>query len=101
MKISKQDSIKYDTVYIDVSTRVHNKFTIRTVYRPLKQQAADESALYEEIQAITQSKQSIIIGDFNCPNIGCTLMNGDQKGNRLLEVLEDAFVTHNITRITN
>ncbi len=57
------------TVYIEVATSKHNKLTIGTVYRPPKQQAADETALYAEIQAMTQNKQSCIIGDFNCPNI--------------------------------
>ncbi len=57
------------------------------LYRPPKQQAADDAALYEEIQAITQNKQSVIIGDFNCPNIDWTTLSGDQEGNRLLEML--------------
>ncbi len=67
--ISKQDSEKYDTVYIEVATSKHNKFTIGTVYKPPKQQAADDTALYAEIQAMTQNKQSVIIGDFNGLNI--------------------------------
>ncbi len=67
--VSKQDSEKYDTVYIELVTSKHNKPTIGTVYRSPKQQAADDSALYAEIQAMTQNKQSVIIGDFNCPNI--------------------------------
>ncbi len=80
MIISKQDSEKYDTVYIVVATSRHNKLTIGTVYRPPKQQAADDAALYAEIQTITQNKQSVIIGDFNCPNIDWTTLNGDQEG---------------------
>ncbi len=63
------------------------------MYRPPKQQAADDAALYEEIQAMTQNKQSVIIGDFNWPNINWSTMNGDLKGKRLLEMLEDTFVT--------
>ncbi len=47
---------------------------------PQKLQAADDAALYEETQAITQNKQSVVIGDFNCPNIDWTTMNGDQEG---------------------
>ncbi len=98
---SKQDSEKYDTVYIEVATSKHNKLTIGTVYRPPKQQAADEAALYEEIQDITQNKQSVITGDFNCPNIDWTTMKGDQEGSsRLFEMLEDAFLTQIITQMT-
>ncbi len=87
VKITKQDSEKYDTVYIEVASSGHNKLTIGTVYRPPKQQAADDAALYEDIQAITQNKQSVIIGDVNCPNIDWTSLSGDQEGNRLLEML--------------
>ncbi len=56
--ISKQDSEKYDTVYIEAATSRHNKLTIGTVYRPSKQQAADDAALYEEIQAMTKKKSN-------------------------------------------
>ncbi len=66
--------------------------TIDIVYRPPKQQAADDAALYEEIKAMTQNKQSVIIEDFNCPKINWSTMNGDQEGNRLLEMLEDTFI---------
>ncbi len=69
MKIKKQESDKYDSAYIELQTSKRNKLTIDTVHRPPKQQAADDAALYEEIQALTQNKQSVIIGDFNCPNI--------------------------------
>ncbi len=47
MKIKKQESITYDSVYIKLQTSKRNKLTIGTVYRPPKQQAADDAALYE------------------------------------------------------
>ncbi len=65
-----------------MAIRKHNMLIIGSVYRPPRQQAADDAALYEESQAITKNKQSIITGDFNCPNIDWTTMNGDQEGNR-------------------
>ncbi len=91
VKISKQDSAKYDTVCIEVATSRNNKLPIGTVYRPPEHQAGDDAALYEEIQPITQNKQSVIIGDVNCPNIDWTTMNGDHEGNRLLEMLKKHF----------
>ncbi len=98
MKIKKkQDSDKYDSVYVELQTSKRNKLTIGTVYRPPKQQAADDAALYEEIQAMTQNKQSVIIGDFSCPKINWSNMTGDQEGNRLLEMLEDTFMTQIIS----
>ncbi len=70
------------------------------LYRPPKQQAADDIALYDEIQAMTQNRQSVITENFNCPNIDWTTLNGDQEGNRLLEMLEDAFLTQIVTQPT-
>ncbi len=78
----------------------HNKLTFGTVYRPPKEQAADDAALYEEIQTMTQNKQSAILGDFNCPNIEWATMKGDQEGNILLEMLEDTFLTQIVTHPT-
>ncbi len=62
----KKDSDKYDSFYIELETSKRNKQTIHTVYRPPKQQASDDMALYEEIHATTRNKQSVIPGDFNC-----------------------------------
>ncbi len=59
VKIPKEDSEKYDTVYVELETSKHNKITIGTVYRPPKQQAAGDAALYKEIHTITQNKQSV------------------------------------------
>ncbi len=56
MKIKKQNSDKYDLVYIELQTSKRNKLTIDTVYRSPKQQAPADAALYEEIQAMTQNK---------------------------------------------
>ncbi len=63
MKITKQDSDKYDAVHIERGTSKRNKLTIGTVYRPPKHQATDDAALYEEMHAMIQNKQSVIIGD--------------------------------------
>ncbi len=46
VKITKEDSEKYDTVYVELETSKHNKITIGTVYRPPKQQATNDAALY-------------------------------------------------------
>ncbi len=61
--------LRQEHVYIELETSKGNKLTIGTVYRPLKQQANDDAALYEEIHAMPQNKQSVIIGDFICPKI--------------------------------
>ncbi len=67
VKLEKLDAEKYDSVYVDTTER-NRKLTIGTVYRPPKLQAADDTALYEEINTITRNKEAVIIGDFNCSN---------------------------------
>ncbi len=69
VKITEQDSEEHDSVYVEVETSKHHKVTFGVVYRPPKQQATDDAALYEENETIIQNKQSIVIGDLNCPNI--------------------------------
>ncbi len=71
------------------------------MYRPPKLQVADDTALYEEINSVTQKKEAVIIGDFNCPNLDWNLMHGDQKGNRLVEMIEDSFLTQIVNQPTN
>ncbi len=65
-------------------TANNKKLTLATVYRPPKQQTADDIALYEELHTLTQIKEVIIIGDFNCPNIDWGQLTGYQEGNRLI-----------------
>ncbi len=68
LETDKQDVENCDSVYVEISTK-SNKIMIATIYRPPKAQAADDTALYEEIQSVIQNKQAVIIGDFNCPRI--------------------------------
>ncbi len=75
VKIEKKlDAENYDTIYVDITSERNRKLTFGTVYRPPKLQAADDTALYEEINS-TQNKKAIIIGDFNCPNVDWNLMH--------------------------
>ncbi len=92
VKLEKLDAEKYDSVYVDITTERNRELTIGTVYRPPKLQAADGTALYEEINSITRNKKAVVMGDFNCPNVDWNLMHGDQEGNRLVEMIEDAFL---------
>ncbi len=79
LKTDKQDAENYDSVYVKISTK-SNKTMIATIYRPPKVQAADDTALYQsnQIKSVIQNKQAVIIGDFNCPSIDWTSMNGDR-----------------------
>ncbi len=96
LKTDKKDQRNYDFIYVEVNT-TSNKITIATIYRPPKSQDTDNIALCEEIKSVIQNKQTVIIGDFNCPNIDWASMNGDREGNRLIEMAEDAFLTQIVT----
>ncbi len=74
LKADKQNADNYDSLYVEISTK-SNKIMIATVHRSPKAQAADDTALYKEIKSVIQNKQSVIIGDFNCPSIDWTSMN--------------------------
>ncbi len=86
-------------MYVEISSK-SNKIMIATIYRPPKAQPADDTALYDEIKSVVQSKQAVIIVEFNCSSIDWTSVNGDPEGNRLIEVAEDAFLTQIVTQPT-
>lgn len=61
-----------------------------SVYRAAKQQGAEVTAQNQEIHTVVQYKNAKIIGNFNIPSVDWDLMNEDQRGNRLIETVEDA-----------
>ncbi len=73
---------------------------IAIINRPPKAQAATDTALYEEIKSVMQNKQTVIIGEFNCPSIDWSSMKGDREGNRLIAMEEDAIFTQIVTQPT-
>ncbi len=99
LKMDKQDAENYDSLYVEISTTKSNKIMIATIYRPPKGQAADDTALYEEIKSIIKNTQAVVIGDFNCPSIDWTSMTGDRGGKKLIEMVGDAFLTHIVTQM--
>ncbi len=86
-------------MYVEISTK-SNKIMTATICRPPKAQAADDTALYEELKSVIQNKQAVIIGKFNCNSIDWTSVNGDREGNRLIEMAEDAFLGQIVTHPT-
>ncbi len=75
----------------------NKKLMVAIVYRPPKQLRTDDTALYEEIQSTIRNKNAVIIGDFNCPNINWNSMHGDQKDSRLIEMVDDSFLSQIVT----
>ncbi len=99
IKIDKKDAETYDSVYVEITAN-DKELTLAAVYRPPKQQAADDIALYEKLHSLTQSKEAIIIGNFNWPNIDWRQLTGDQEGNRLIEMVADSFLIQVVTQPT-
>ncbi len=100
IKIEKQGAQNYDTVYVELTTTGNKKLLVAIVYRPPKQMWADDTALYEEIKSSIRNKNAVIVGDFNCCGINWNSMQGDQEGSRLLEMVEDSFLSQIISQPT-
>ncbi len=87
------------TVYVDITTGRNRKLTFRTVYRQPKLHAPDTTALHEKINSITQNKDAIIIGDFNCSNVDWNRIHGVKEGKWLVEMAEDSFLTQIVNQL--
>ncbi len=98
INLVKQDAEKYDSVSVDINTERNRRLTFGTLHRPPKLKAPDDTVLYEETNSITQNKEAVIIGNFNCPNVDWNLMHGDQEDNRLVEMVKDAFLMQERTK---
>jgi ribonuclease P/MRP protein subunit RPP40 len=99
-KVEKHDAEKYDSVYVEIPTKNNKKTIIATIYRPPKQQANDDAALYEEVHTLIRNKHAVVVGDFNCPNVDWETMSGDQEGKRLIDMVEDSFLTQVVRQPT-
>ncbi len=82
---------------MEISTK-SNKIIIVTIYRPPKAQAADDTALYEEIKFVIQNNQAVIIGDFDYLSIDWASIDADRESNRLTEKADDAFLKQTVTQ---
>ncbi len=98
IKIEKQETQNYDTVWVELTTTGNKKLMVAIVYRPPKQLLTNNTALYEEIQFTIRNKDEVVVGDFNCPNINWNSMHGDQEGSRLIEMVEDSFLSQIVTQ---
>ncbi len=85
---------------MEVTTRNNKKLILATVYKPPKLQATDDTALYNEIHSLIQGKDALIIDDFNYANADWSLLTGDQEGSRLIEMVEESFLTQVVTQPT-
>ncbi len=100
VKVDKQEAESYDSILVEITAKNNKKICFATGYRPPKTKSADDTVLNQEIHTAAQNNNVIIVGDFNCPNVDWSLMAGDQEGSRLIDMVEDSFLTHVITQPT-
>ncbi len=100
IKIEKQDAQNYDTVFVELTTTGNKELLVAIVCRLPKHIRTDDTALYEEIQSTIRNKNAVIFGAYNCPNIHWNSIHGDQEINRLIEMLDDSFLSQIVTQPT-
>ena len=99
-KIEKTDRDAYDSLYIEIKTSDNKKIIFGVVYRPPRQNEENDKLLYTEIENAIDQKDSVIVGDFNNPNINWKNLTADAEGNRLLELMEDNFMSQVVSEPT-
>ena len=66
-------------------------FTV--IYRSPNSSEINSNSLCELINGLDDTKNNIILGDFNFPKIDWKTLTSNNKGRRFLETLEDMFMT--------
>lgn len=89
---------KYD-VYMEM-TISNKKLALITVYRPLKSTGSWQHCPVRRDSLSEQSEDTITIVDFNYPYADWRLLTEDQKDNRIVEMVEDSFLTQAVTQTT-
>ncbi len=77
---------------------------IALAYRPPGQQTDADDALLTEVKEICRSKNVLILGDFNSPDINWELMHSSKTENsfeqKLLHLVSEEFLTQHVTMDT-
>lgn len=88
LEIAYIDEIDFVGVKIEM---LNMNLNLINVYRPPSSPSVIDIPLYTELSKISNGN-TIIVGDFNCPNINYSLLDADAEGNRLLKFLGDNFL---------
>ena len=71
------------------------------VYRKPGQTVEEDIKLYNSLSTAINNKESVIVGDFNLPNINWTNNVGiESESHRLLDFIEDNFLHQSVTEPT-
>ena len=78
----------------------HRIINFIVLYRPPNQREDLDIMLYTQISNIIGTRDTIIVGDFNCPKVEYNLENSNSEGRRLVRFSEDNFLTQLINETT-
>ncbi len=69
-------------------------------YRPPKLSEENDMALYNEIKSVIKDKNAVICGDFNNLSVNWSTLTGNREGQRLIDLVEDAFLWQSVQKPT-
>ncbi len=91
-KVSKIDVEPYDSLYVEIKKNNRKYYILGVVYRPPKLSEENDMALYNESKSVIKDKNAMICGDFNNPSVRWSTLTGNREGQRLIDLVEDAFL---------
>lgn len=73
---------------------------IFVVYRPPHQDIDSDTRLYTDISQLLRDRESLVLGDFNCPAVDWDLGVSVGEGSRLVQFMQDNFLTQTVLEPT-
>ena len=101
LEINTSTNSKVEHLCVQISTNENRRISINVVYRKPSQTVEIDTAMYDSIHETIRNKDSIILGDFNLPEICWRTISGvESESNRLIDFIEDNFLHQMITEPT-
>ena len=95
-----QNTDTVEHLSVQIQTKV-TKFAVCIVYRPPGQTQELDTIMYRNLSSITQRHHSVILGDFNLPQINWQTLQGvEAESHRMLQFVEDNFLFQLVTEPT-
>ncbi len=101
IEIKTSANPKVEHMCVQINTNRNKKILINVVYRRPSQPLDTDTAMYASIHESIKEKESIILGDFNLPEICWKNISGvESESNRLIDFVEDHFLYQTVTEPT-
>ena len=93
LEIKTSSNPNVEHMCVQINTITNKKILINVIYRKPNQSTEIDTAMYNSIHEIIKNKDSIILGDFNLPQICWRTVSGvESESNRLIDFVEDNFL---------